>query len=328
MLALLSLLQVFSAAKIWFSFDGVQWSKNPIDMKYMPDLSIENARDVIIHLQNRVGMFVRISLAFSNKWMLISEVSFNTQPLDENTTITFELLESRLDTSMPFSANIESDGIYITPTTLIIICVSVFLILGIVVLIALRFQLKRKQSHGHIVVSMKDLATTPLYCEPKDFSSTSSTISNTVADPEYAVPDVAMTLGKMPRPAAMLTDANGHLTNNLSIFGNDMSRMFMVGAFKDQNKGESGYDVASDAVASNVISSDSTSNMVYHLKKAQNINSPTIRNFGGNRMPQHQPPTQQQYYASTDLMAPKMSMKTMEHIKNKPVMTSNTIYTK
>lgn len=297
-------------------------------MRYMADLSIENARDVIIHLQNRIGMFVKISLAFSNKWMLISEISFNAQKVGDNVTINFDLLESRLDTSMSFAANIETEGIFITPTTLIIICVSIFLLLGIVALIALRFQLKRKQSHGHIVVSMKDLATTPLYCEPKDFSSTSSTISNNVADPEYAVPDVAMTMAKVPRPPGMITDANGHLTNNLSIFGNDMSRIFMVGALKDQVKGEQVYDDV--ASASHVISSDSTSNMVYHLKKAQNMNSPKIQNFPGNRVPQRHPhqQQQQQYYASTDLIAPKMSIKTMDHIKTKPVMTSNTIYTK
>ncbi|CAG2114903.1 unnamed protein product, partial [Medioppia subpectinata] len=37
---------------------------------------------------------------------------------------------------------------------------------------------------------LKDLATTPLYCEPKDISSRSSSAN----DPDYAIPDVAVTI--------------------------------------------------------------------------------------------------------------------------------------
>lgn len=69
-------IQVFYSAKIWFSLDGQQWSKMPVDFHYMTDNVLENARDVIIHLHNRVGQFVKFELHFAAKWIMISEVIF------------------------------------------------------------------------------------------------------------------------------------------------------------------------------------------------------------------------------------------------------------
>lgn len=42
----------------------------------MPDLSIENARNVSINLKEEHGQFVMIQLFFAAKWILISEVTF------------------------------------------------------------------------------------------------------------------------------------------------------------------------------------------------------------------------------------------------------------
>jgi hypothetical protein len=42
----------------------------------MPDLSIENARNVSINLKEEHGQFVMLQLYFSAKWILISEVTF------------------------------------------------------------------------------------------------------------------------------------------------------------------------------------------------------------------------------------------------------------
>lgn len=68
-------MQVFHSAKIWFSLDGGQWSQVPEDFEYMPDTVMEKARDVVIHLHQRVGRFIKFDLRFAAKWLLISEVS-------------------------------------------------------------------------------------------------------------------------------------------------------------------------------------------------------------------------------------------------------------
>ena len=47
-----------------------------VDFKYMPDLAIENARNVTINLREEHGQYVMLQLAFAAKWILISEVTF------------------------------------------------------------------------------------------------------------------------------------------------------------------------------------------------------------------------------------------------------------
>ena len=102
-------------------------------------------------------------------------------------------------------------------------------------------------THKKLPKLKQDLATTPLYCEPKDFSSTSSTISNAVTDPEYAVPDVALGhhhLHNHNQSSARLNNNNnnnignggssggnggGHLNSNLNMFGAGFTRIFMGG---------------------------------------------------------------------------------------------------
>ena len=47
-----------------------------VDFKYMPDLAIENARNVSINLKKEHGQYVMLQLFFNAKWILISEVTF------------------------------------------------------------------------------------------------------------------------------------------------------------------------------------------------------------------------------------------------------------
>ncbi|CAG2164970.1 unnamed protein product [Oppiella nova] len=58
--------------------------------------------------------------------------------------------------------------------------------------------MRRNNKSGHTVASsnLKDLATSPLYCDPKDINSSRSSSANDpdYAVPEYAVPDVTVTV--------------------------------------------------------------------------------------------------------------------------------------
>ena len=50
----------------------------PCPFQYMRDTLIEYARHIIIPLDNRVGQYVRLQLVFDSKWMMISEVQFDS----------------------------------------------------------------------------------------------------------------------------------------------------------------------------------------------------------------------------------------------------------
>ncbi|KAJ4434224.1 hypothetical protein ANN_22772 [Periplaneta americana] len=71
--------QVFSHAKVHFSIGGHQFFGEPVLFSYMPDLIMEHARNVTIKLHNRVGRYVRLQLYFAAKWIMVSEVSFDSE---------------------------------------------------------------------------------------------------------------------------------------------------------------------------------------------------------------------------------------------------------
>lgn len=121
----------------------------------MPDFVLENARDVIIHLYHRAGMFVKFDLNFASKWMFISEVTFNTLPVEANTTLAFDHLESPFDALLPLSTAINSERSMFPRATFIIVFAVLFVLLCSVMLFLLRLHLKRKDKAGHTVVCMK-----------------------------------------------------------------------------------------------------------------------------------------------------------------------------
>lgn len=76
-----------------FSLDGNQWSKNPIVIHMVPDHVNDNARDITIDLKNRVGRYVKLVLKFAAKWLLISEITFHTEPVSHSYQAKIEDLE-------------------------------------------------------------------------------------------------------------------------------------------------------------------------------------------------------------------------------------------
>ncbi|KAK6628856.1 hypothetical protein RUM43_002672 [Polyplax serrata] len=70
--------QVFTEAKIVFSVGGKYFPGEPITYTHMEDRIFENSRNVSIKLHHRVGMFVKLQLFFAAKWIMISEVTFDS----------------------------------------------------------------------------------------------------------------------------------------------------------------------------------------------------------------------------------------------------------
>lgn len=74
--------QVFSRAKTYFSVGGNLFNGEPVHFSYMPDMVLEHARNVTIKLHHRIGRFLKLQLYFASRWILLSEISFDSGKYD------------------------------------------------------------------------------------------------------------------------------------------------------------------------------------------------------------------------------------------------------
>ncbi|XP_068918044.1 discoidin domain-containing receptor 2 [Tenebrio molitor] len=82
--------QVFSHARAFFSVNGNLFNGEPVHFSYMPDLVLEHARNVTIKLHHRIGRFLKLQLYFASRWILLSEISFDSVVITGNFTETTE----------------------------------------------------------------------------------------------------------------------------------------------------------------------------------------------------------------------------------------------
>ncbi|XP_053209711.1 uncharacterized protein LOC128393553 [Panonychus citri] len=173
-------IEVFSSARIYFSFDGARWSKSPLTMEYQPDHITESPRDVIINLGNKVSKFIKFSLKFASKLLLISEVKFNSFPVSGDYNQLMDDLESLEVTQDPVEPD-DQGG----PSMLSIFIIIFSLILLVSVAIG-SFILYRRYFHGRnktdhfLTIGTNYLdsigdpckgATTPVYCDPDEINN-------------------------------------------------------------------------------------------------------------------------------------------------------------
>ncbi|KAJ6222245.1 hypothetical protein RDWZM_000790, partial [Blomia tropicalis] len=180
-------MQVFQSAKIWFSFDGLQWASTPEYFEYMPDTAVEKARDVVIHLHHRIGRFIKFELRFAARWLLISEVRFDSRPTIGPLPISkLDFIDLGPITTTEIA---ENQPIIREPFILVVFAIIGFLFVVFVLFFFLLARKRKEKKTGgqYTNVQMKDVST-PLYCEPHDFNRLSPFSSS--LDPEYAVPDV------------------------------------------------------------------------------------------------------------------------------------------
>lgn len=69
---------MFSEAIITFSIGGRHFQDEPIRYTHSEDNIFENSRNVTIKLHHRIGKWVRIELHFAARWILISEIVFDS----------------------------------------------------------------------------------------------------------------------------------------------------------------------------------------------------------------------------------------------------------
>ncbi|XP_076649436.1 discoidin domain-containing receptor 2 [Halictus rubicundus] len=78
--------QVFSYAKVYLGAGGNQFNGEPVQFSYIPDLVLEQARDVTIKLHSRAGRFLKLQLYFAARWIMLSEVIFESVISEWNNT--------------------------------------------------------------------------------------------------------------------------------------------------------------------------------------------------------------------------------------------------
>ena len=71
-------IRVFRMAEIAFSIGGKYYVDEPVNYRFMRDTLIEYARNVVVPLENQVGRYIRLRLYFDSRWMMISEVQFQS----------------------------------------------------------------------------------------------------------------------------------------------------------------------------------------------------------------------------------------------------------
>lgn len=71
-------IRVFKEAHVYFSVGGRYYLSKPVEYPFLQDKWMEHARYVKIPLNNNVGRYVRVILVFDAKWIMISEVTFES----------------------------------------------------------------------------------------------------------------------------------------------------------------------------------------------------------------------------------------------------------
>jgi hypothetical protein len=77
-------ISIFKTAVITFSLNGERTSySNAIISEQNRDEIFEIARPILIQLNNHIAKYVRLDLYFDSKWLLISEITFDSQIYNE-----------------------------------------------------------------------------------------------------------------------------------------------------------------------------------------------------------------------------------------------------
>ncbi|XP_052746722.1 discoidin domain-containing receptor 2 isoform X2 [Bicyclus anynana] len=133
--------QVFSEAIVSFSVGGRHFQDEPVRHTTTGDNIFEGSRNVTIKLHHRIGKWVRIELRFAARWILISEVVFDSDVAQGNYTP--EILKvinakdkTKVQTSseLPVSTARQEDPLYmaivvgVLTALVILLVVAVFLI--------------------------------------------------------------------------------------------------------------------------------------------------------------------------------------------------------
>ncbi|XP_022902114.1 discoidin domain-containing receptor 2-like [Onthophagus taurus] len=83
--------QIFSSVELYFGLHPGRFQEFPITKVIAPDQINESARNITIRFKPKLSKFIRLRLRFADKWILLSEITFESTQLQHN--LTDEMLE-------------------------------------------------------------------------------------------------------------------------------------------------------------------------------------------------------------------------------------------
>lgn len=191
--------QVFSEAKVLFSVGGKRYKGEPITFDYIEDRIFESPRNISIKLHHRVGRFVKLQLHFASRWMLLSEITFDSTVFNGNYTSEEEENEEdeqllqKDQTISSGSGNRNVVSAVNHPSVLgqylgvIVGILSVLVVLMLTVALYIVIQQRRYKSSPRPSQVPGGCDKAALYREPSMGRLPNSDYAD-VRDPEYAVP--------------------------------------------------------------------------------------------------------------------------------------------
>ncbi|XP_045197424.2 discoidin domain-containing receptor 2-like isoform X2 [Mercenaria mercenaria] len=88
--------RVFKTALVYFSVGGKYFFGEPVRYEFEQDKVINYNHEVKIDLKHNTGKFVKLKLFFDSKWIMISEVEFESVPVTGNVTEEEEILPTTI----------------------------------------------------------------------------------------------------------------------------------------------------------------------------------------------------------------------------------------
>lgn len=190
--------EVFAKAEVMFSIGGRRYKGEPITFDYIEDHIFESPRNVSIKLHHRIGRFVTLRLYFASRWILLSEITFDSDAVKGNFTEEEEYPQGnviQMSPSHPPEINRKQQvtavdspndmGQYLGIVAGLL-SVLALLVISVVVFILIQ-QRRHKHSTGQTQVQ-NNSEKAALYCEPNVGRLNISPSYADVRDPEYAVP--------------------------------------------------------------------------------------------------------------------------------------------
>ncbi|CAF3793230.1 unnamed protein product [Rotaria sordida] len=232
---------IFKTAIISFSkIDNENNYSNIIIYQHNRDDIFEIARPILIELNNHIAKFVRLDLYFDSKWLLISEITFDSQIYNEKIEKNNEIKEKFFRKSFNIENDLHKNYRDIQKTTILMnssaklspvitielslaFFIGALLVITILLIVSLIWILKRKKKLQFQKLTEKPCNNSSCYTYPtlqiREFHDLNAPIESAIDDREYAIPDVNFYSTFSPKHNL----TSPHLIRPLTINSNNMN---------------------------------------------------------------------------------------------------------
>ncbi|CAF3471573.1 unnamed protein product [Rotaria socialis] len=203
---------IFKTAVVSFSkTDDEKSYSNAIIYEHTRDDIFEIARPILIELNNHVAKFVRLDLYFDSKWLLISEITFDSQIYNEKREPNIEIKDKILKKSFNIGHDLRKHyrDMQLTTTSMnssrkmssvitielsLAFFIGALLVISILVIVSLLWILQRRKKLKFQKLTEKPCNNSSCYAYPtlpiREFHDLNGPIMSAMDDREYTVPDI------------------------------------------------------------------------------------------------------------------------------------------